>query len=87
MDTEAMTHTTLKVSTHTRDRVKHLAGSRHQTADDVVTAALDALEDQQYYVSYAAAHASRTSTEIEEDAADIAMWDAASGDGLGVAQR
>ncbi len=47
-----------------------------------MTAAQDALEDQQYYLTYAAAHASRTPAEIAEDASETALWDGASGDDL-----
>jgi predicted transcriptional regulator len=44
MYTHAMTVTTLKVSTQTRDRVKALSDAEHRTADQVINAALDQLE-------------------------------------------
>lgn len=39
-----MTATTIKVSPETRDRVKALSTTGHGTADQIVAAALDALE-------------------------------------------
>jgi predicted transcriptional regulator len=42
-----VTVTSIKISTTTRDRVKRLGASAHQTAEEVINAALDELERRQ----------------------------------------
>ncbi len=51
--------TTMKVTTATRDRLRSL-GSDHETLEDVVVAALDVYEAQQFWAAAEAAHAAET---------------------------
>lgn len=68
--------TTMKVSTATRDRLRAL-GSGSDTLEDVVVAALDAYEAQQFWAAAEAAHAAETAeqrTERKRIEADVDDW-------------
>ena len=69
------------MSATTRDRITSIGARAGQTADEVVSGALDTWEDQQYWNSYAAAHAQRSPGQISEDKAENALWNTASADG------
>ena len=59
--------TTVKVQTSTRDQLLRIGASRHQTADQVIVAALAAMErDERRRVAAAEARA------IKDDPADLA---------------
>ncbi len=51
--------TTMKISAATRDRLRSL-GSEGDSLEDVVVAALDAYESQQFWTEAATAHAAET---------------------------
>jgi len=57
--------TTMKVTTETRDRLRAL-GSESDTLEDVVVAALDAYEAQQFWAAAEAAHAAETADQRSE---------------------
>lgn len=74
-----MVATTIKVSEETRDRVNQLGARTHQTADKVVERALREYERALFWEEYAAA-AQAVSADPEaaaEEAAEHALWDAA----------
>jgi predicted transcriptional regulator len=75
--------TTIKVSEATRDRIKQLATSAEQTADQVVTRALDEYERALFWEEYRrAAEAERKSPHYAQIQAELAICDGALGDGL-----
>lgn len=51
--------TTMKISTATRDRIRAL-GAEHDSLEDVVVAALDVYESQQFWADAEAAAAAET---------------------------
>jgi hypothetical protein len=57
--------TTMKISTTTRDRLRSL-GANDDTLEDVVVAALDVYESQQFWAAAEAAHAAETAEERAE---------------------
>jgi hypothetical protein len=57
--------TTMKISTTTRDRLRSL-GANDDTLEDVVVAALDAYESQQFWAAAEAAHAAETAEQRAE---------------------
>jgi hypothetical protein len=57
-----MASTTIKVSTETRDRIKALGGD---TYEDTIVAALDKLEEEQFWAQAEAAAAWRRSLPLE----------------------
>jgi hypothetical protein len=68
--------TTMKVSTHTRDRLRAL-GREGDSLEDVVVAALDAYEAQQFWAAAEAADANETPeqrTERKRVEADVDSW-------------
>jgi predicted transcriptional regulator len=74
--------TTIKVSEPTRDRIKALGESTQQTADQVVSRALDEYERAQFWAAYrgaAEAEQAAGTTEVDEEQA---AWDATLRDGL-----
>lgn len=76
-----MTATTIKVSAPTRDRIKAIGASTRETADEVVSRALDEYERVLFWRAF------RVAAEAEEGmppkvAEDQALWDRALRDGL-----
>ena len=59
------TVTTMKVTTATRDRLRAL-GSESDTLEDIVVAALDAYEAQQFWAAAEAAHRAETAEQRSE---------------------
>ena len=57
--------TTMKVSTATRDRLRAL-GAENDTLEDVVVAALDAYESQQFWAAAEAAHVAESPEQRSE---------------------
>jgi hypothetical protein len=68
--------TTMKVSTETRDRLRAL-GRNGESLEDVVVAALDAYEAEQFWAAAEAAAVAETSAERAERKraeADVDAW-------------
>lgn len=69
-----MESTTIKVTTTTRDRIKAIGSQRHESADKVISAALDELDRKLFWDDYDAAAradpAPRASTEWERTLTD-----------------
>jgi hypothetical protein len=72
--------TTVRVSEATRDRLRAVGLPAHQTADEVINAALDELERRQFWDAYA--KASQMDKPTPEEQAEQAAWDSTLGDGL-----
>jgi predicted transcriptional regulator len=71
--------TTIKVSEPTRDRIKAIGAQTRQTAEDVVSQALDEYERALFWRAYrAAAQAGPT----EDALAETQVWEATLRDGL-----
>lgn len=83
-----MAFTTIKVTPATRDRVKALGASTHETAEQVVSRALDELDRRVFWERFAqthAAHAAETEAHAADDAVereDAALWAGTLRDGL-----
>ena len=71
--------TTIKVTEPTRDRIKAIGERTQQTADQVVSRALDEYERAQFWSAYRAAADADDSSEVE---AEQAAWSATLRDGL-----
>jgi hypothetical protein len=68
--------TTMKITTATRDRLRAL-GAEGESLEDVVVAALDAYESQQFWVAAEAAAAAETPEQRAERKrieADVDAW-------------
>ncbi len=75
--------TTIKVTEPTRDRIKAIGASTRQTADEVVSRALDEYERALFWAEYrAAADAEARGGVPAGAAAERAAWDATLRDGL-----
>ena len=77
--------TTIKVSVHTRDRLKRLADEDHLTLDAELTRTLDKAEETRFWEGVRADYA-RLQADTEEwgdYAGELAEWDHTAGDGLG----
>jgi predicted transcriptional regulator len=72
--------TTVRVSEATRDRLRAVGQPAHQTADEVINAALDELERRRFWEAYA--QAVRADNPTPEELTEQAAWDATVGDGL-----
>lgn len=76
--------TTLRVAETTRDRVNQLGAQTHQSADGVLTKALDAYEDALYWAQWREARQAQTPALSATYDADAGPWDrAASADAQG----
>lgn len=76
--------TTIKVSVHTRDRLKHLADEDNLTMDAGLAKALDKAEEARFWAGVRADYA-RLQADPEEWAGytgELAEWDHTAGDGL-----
>jgi Arc/MetJ-type ribon-helix-helix transcriptional regulator len=73
--------TTVRVSEATRDRLRAVGLPAHQTADEVINAALDELERRRFWDQYA--EAARNDDPTAEERAERDAWDGTLGDGLG----
>lgn len=71
--------TTIKVSEPTRDRIKALGASTAQTAEQVVSKALDEYERALFWQEYR--RAAEADVERDDDA-ERKLWDATLRDGL-----
>lgn len=68
--------TTMKITTHTRDRLRAL-GADGDSLEDVVVAALDAYESQQFWAAAEAAAAAETPdqrAERKRTEAEVDAW-------------
>jgi hypothetical protein len=76
--------TTIKVSVHTRDRLKKLADEDNLTMDAELARALDKAEEARFWegVREDYARLQADPQEWAEYTAELAEWDGASGDGL-----
>lgn len=72
-----MAVTTIKVTTHVRDRINHQANSQGLSASAMIEALLDEYERRQRMVSFG--KALRSADQAYHD--EVAAWDAASTDG------
>ena len=74
--------TTIKVTEPTRDRIKAIGNTTRQTADQVVSSALDEYERALFWSAYrGAAEAERTADSTQHEA-ELAAWDVTLHDGL-----
>ena len=69
--------TTVKVTTDVRDRINRLKDAQQTSVDDVLSSALDTLEEHEFWRRQAAAHAAlHADPELHERvAAETALWD------------
>ncbi|HZE65718.1 MAG TPA: hypothetical protein VE081_03750 [Sporichthyaceae bacterium] len=74
--------TTIKVTEPTRDRIKAIGESTQQTADQVVSHALDEYERALFWNAYRTAAEAEQSSDTTELDAEQAAWDATLRDGL-----
>jgi hypothetical protein len=73
--------TTIKVTEPTRDRIKAIGDTTRQTADQVVSSALDEYERALFWSAYrAAAEAERTGDSNRHET-ELAAWDVTLRDG------
>ena len=77
--------TTVKVTTDVRDRINRLKDARQTSVNDLLSSALDTLEEHEFWRRQAAAHAAlRADHELHERvAAEAALWDETLLDGQG----
>jgi hypothetical protein len=73
--------TTIKVTEPTRDRIKAIGDTTRQTADQVVSSALDEYERALFWSAYRAAAEAERSAEPNRHDAELAAWDATLRDG------
>jgi len=76
--------TTIKVSVHTRDRLKRLADEDHLTMEGELARTLDHAEETRFWAGVQADYA-RLQADPQEWAdyvGELAEWDHAAGDGL-----
>ena len=76
--------TTIKVSVHTRDRLKRLADGDHLTMDAALSRVLDQAEEAQFWEGVRADYARLQADpeEWEDYVGELAEWDGTIGDGL-----
>ena len=79
--------TTIKVRTATRDRINAVGARTHETADQVVSRALDEYERSTFWAQYAAAAAAAAAVAADpvamaEESTEADRWDRAVRDGV-----
>jgi hypothetical protein len=76
--------TTIKVSVHTRDRLKRLADEEHLTMDAALAQVLDKTEDARFWEGVRADYARLQADPAEwaDYVGELAEWDATASDGL-----
>jgi hypothetical protein len=71
--------TTIKVSTHTRDRIRAFGGPEHKSADAVIVEALDELERRRFWDQFDAAVAAEGGDDLRDESE---VWAGTLKDGL-----
>ncbi len=76
--------TTIKVSVHTRDRLKRLADEGHLTMDAALSQALDQTEEARFWDGVRADYARLQANPDEwgDYVGELAEWDSTTSDGL-----
>lgn len=79
-----MSTTTLRVSTEVRDRVNDMTRQTGSSVNQVLTLALDRLEEARFWQDYAAAAAqvASDSAAVRADSVERAVWERALRDGV-----